>query len=135
VVRVYPKDEFVIGGFTYGGPTRVRAGPHRSPMFHSLLVGQYDRWGQLRCVAEVTGGFTEETVKEMSAVLEPLMTPACPFSKPPAPERLIFWCDPVVAATVAFSERTAEGTLRFPKFEALRLDIPPDTCHIPEPRR
>jgi bifunctional non-homologous end joining protein LigD len=135
IIRVYPRDEFVIGGFTYSGPTRVRAGPHRSPPFHSLLVGQYDRWGQLRCAAEVSGGFAEDAVRQISVVLDGVMTTACPFSKPPAPERLVFWCDPVVAATVAFSERTPEGTLRFPRFEALRLDVPAETCRIPEPGR
>jgi ATP-dependent DNA ligase len=135
VVLVYPRDDFVIGGFTYGGPTRVRAGPHRSPPFHSILVGQYDRWGQLRCMAEVAGGFSEEAVEQMSTIFEGVMTTVCPFTKPPAPERLVFWCDPVVTATVAYSERTTEGTLRFPKFETLRLDVPAESCRIPEPGR
>jgi DNA ligase D-like protein (predicted ligase) len=135
IIRVYPKDEFVIGGFTYGGPTRVRAGPYRSPPFHSLLVGQYDRWGQLGCAAEVSGGFGDDTVEQLSGLLENVMTARCPFNKPPTPERLVFWCEPVVAATIAFADRTSEGLLRFPKFEALRLDVPASACRIPDQGR
>jgi bifunctional non-homologous end joining protein LigD len=135
IVRVSPRDEFVIGGFTYGGPTRVRAGPYRSPPFHSLLVGQYDRWGQLQCLAEVGGGFGDEAMKQLSGIFDDVMTTECPFTRPPTPERLVFWCEPVVAATVAYAERDPEGGLRFPKFEALRLDVPAESCRLPEPGR
>jgi ATP-dependent DNA ligase len=132
VVRVSPREEFVIGGFTYGGPTRVRAGPHRSPPFHSLLIGQYDRWGQLHCAAEVSGGFTEETAEQLAVIFDDITTTVCPFSNPPAPERLVFWCEPRVAATIAFAERGRDGTLRFPKFETVRPDVPAEYCRAPE---
>jgi bifunctional non-homologous end joining protein LigD len=134
IVRVYPKDQFVIGGYTYGGPTRVRAGPYYSPPFHSLLVGQYDRWGQLHCAGEVTGAFSDETMKQLAGIFEEITTNRCPFHQPPAPERLVFWCRPTTSVTLAFSARTEEGVLRFPKFESLRLDVPPETCRLPEPR-
>lgn len=135
IIRVYPKDEFVIGGFTYGGPTRVRAGPYRNPPFHSLLIGQYDRWGQLECAGEVTGGFREDAVAQLETIFEGVTTTTCPFSRPPKPERLVFWCQPVIAATIAFAERTSTGTLRFPIFETLRLDVPTESCLVPEPAR
>jgi DNA ligase D-like protein (predicted ligase) len=132
LVKVYPKDNFVIGGFTYGGPTRVRAGPHRGPPFHSLLVGQYDRWGQLHFLAEVTGGFCDDDVEHLAELFEGITTTNCPFNKAAKPERLVFWCEPVISVTVAYSDRTGEGNLRFPKFETLRLDVPAESCRIPK---
>ena len=134
IVRVYPKDEFAIGGFTYGGPLPGRGVRRRDP-FHSLLLGQYDRWGELRYCAEVTGEFDAPTAARLSPALDRLGASRCPFVTVPRTQRLVFWCEPVLAATIAYAERTAEGRLSFPRFERLRLDVPADACRLPEPLR
>lgn len=128
-LRVYQKEEFVIGGFTYGG--RPKGGRRRrQEPFATLLLGSYDESGALVCVGEVGGGFTPEDSERTVRSLDTLVTSSCPFREAPSARRLVFWCRPELAASVRFSEWTAEGTLRFPVFEGLRPDVPPRGCRL-----
>jgi bifunctional non-homologous end joining protein LigD len=129
-LRVYEKEEFVIGGFTYGGRPRDRRRRPREP-FASLLLGLYDERGDLTFAGEVGGGFTEASARHLVRVLDRLVTPASPFRAEPQTQRLVFWCRPELAASVRFSEWMPEGRLRFPVFEALRPDVPPPACRLP----
>jgi bifunctional non-homologous end joining protein LigD len=130
LTRIYNRREFVIGGFTYGGTNRMNRPRHREP-FASLLLGAYDRWQQLTFVGEVMGGFDTRTQAALSATLEDVATPECPFATVPVMSRLVFWCRPALVASVAFSQWTPEGRLQFPKFESLRPDVPADGCRLP----
>lgn len=130
---IYQRGEFVIGGYTYGGP-----GPRRSPgrrgklkaPFASLLLGLYDGAGQLQPVGEVAGGFDERSAREVLAVLDPLQAKECPFAAPPSLPRLIFWCRPQAVCRVRFGDWSGDGKLRFPIFVALRPDVPPSECRL-----
>ncbi len=132
VTRVFRRDEFVIAGFTYGGPSNVAMRKMRRP-FESLLLGAFDRRHRLTFVGELGGGFDERTQAELSAALEGLTTPQCPFEEAPRMPRLVFWCEPALVASVAYSGLTTQARLQFPKFEWLRPDVPPETCRTPEP--
>jgi ATP-dependent DNA ligase len=134
IARVAGRGEFVIAGFTYGGTPRTNRPKSRDP-FASLLLGAYDRWGRLRFIGELRGGFDPGTQHALSDRLEVLTTPKCAFDNPPSMSRLVFWCEPVLVASVAYSTWTSEGRLQFPKFEWLRLDVPPEACRLPEPAR
>jgi bifunctional non-homologous end joining protein LigD len=128
-VRVFQKEEFVIGGFTYGG--RATGGRRRKQApFATLLLGSYDDSGGLVYVGEVGGGFTREEADRTVRTLDALVAPHCPFREAPPARRLVFWCRPELAASVRFSEWTAERTLRFPVFEGLRPDVPPRGCRL-----
>lgn len=123
-IRAVLRDEFVIGGFTYAGRRRSR------DPFASLLLGLYDDQGALRYVGEVTGGFQELACSDTARLLDELTVRSCPFAVDPAPQRLVFWCRPYLAATVRFAGWSPRGILRFPVFERLRPDVPPDSCTI-----
>lgn len=128
-IRVHQKDEFVIGGFTYGGPSirpalRARTGP-----FSSLLLGLFDAEGTLHYAGQVAGGF-DSIDPEEHRLLDELVADSCLFAPEPALRRLVFWCRPELAATVRFADWAPGATLRFPVFEALRPDVPPESCRL-----
>ncbi len=131
VTRVSKRNEFVVGGFTYGGANRINRLRSREP-FASLLLGAYDRWQQLRFIGEIAGGFDQLTQTALAGALDGLATSECPFTEEPPMHRLVFWCEPALVAAVAYSKWTDEGRLQFPKFEWLRPDVPPRCCHLPD---
>lgn len=129
-LKVHQKEEFVIGGFTYVGRMRAKAPRRRREPFTSLLLGLYDEQGDLRYVGEVAGGFTEASAQETVRALDSLAAERCPFRDEPGSQRLLFWCRPELVASVRFAEWTAQERLRFPVFEGLRPDVPPESCRL-----
>lgn len=128
-LKVHQKEEFVVGGYTFGGGWRREGRPRQGP-FESLLLGLFDESGALRYVGEVAGGYAEADAGHIARSLEGLASKECPFREEPASRRLVFWCRPGLVATVRFAEWTADGRLRFPVFEALRPDVPPGSCRL-----
>ena len=129
-LKVYQKEEFVVGGFTYGG--RWSSSRRRRPRepFASLLLGLYDGQGQLLYVGEVAGGFTPESALEIVGALDSLVSAQSPFQEEPRLQRLVFWCRPELVASVRFGEWTRQRRLRFPVFECLRPDVPASFCRF-----
>jgi bifunctional non-homologous end joining protein LigD len=112
------RQEFVIGGYTDPEGTRSHVG--------ALLVGYYER-GALIYSGKVGTGFTMKTLVELKQALSPLEVATSPFSPEPqrawtGPRR--HWVAPRLVAEVAFSEWTADGRLRHPSFQGLRVDKP-----------
>jgi bifunctional non-homologous end joining protein LigD len=127
-IPAYNKRNFVVAGFTFGGPWRgKRAARHRGPI-ESVLLGLYDEDGGLHYVGEASGTFAAEDTNV--TLLDSLTDPESPFYTPPKVEKLVFWCRPEQAASVRYSEWTDEGRLRFALFHTLRPDIPPETCRL-----
>ena len=110
------RQEFVIGGFT--DPEGHRTG------IGALLVGYYDG-DRLVYAGKVGTGYTSKMLVEMRKLLAPDEQPASPFEPEPprawtGPNR--HWVKPMHVGEVAFSEWTADGRLRHPSFQGLRLD-------------
>lgn len=127
-IRTFPQRNFVVGGFTYGGPFRgKKAARNRGPI-ESVLVGRYDDDGRLHYAGEASGSFRAGDLA--ASRLDAITTATCPFVEPPAVEKLVFWCRPHLAAAIRYAEWTAAGTLRFAVFETLRPDVPPETCRL-----
>jgi bifunctional non-homologous end joining protein LigD len=127
-VRVYPRSEFVVGGYTFGGRWDPRGAQRASrEPFSSLLLGLHRNDGRLDYVGEVTGGFPSD-MDELTHQLEGVTATDCPFAEAPAPGRLVFWCRPELAVTARYGGWTEEGRLQFPVFEALRPDVPARYC-------
>lgn len=125
-IRTQRKREFVIGGYTYGGRWNPRGPSRRSAEpVSSLLLGLFDASGRFQYAGEVTGGFRSD---DLLPLLDGVSAAACPFADAPALERLVFWCRPEIAITVAYAEWTADRQLRFPVFRSLRLDVPAESC-------
>jgi bifunctional non-homologous end joining protein LigD len=108
--------EFVIGGFT--DPQGSRFG------FGALLVGYYDN-GRLRYAGKVGTGYDERTLRDLRSRLDGLVRKDSPFADTPR-ERGVHWVRPELVAQVGFTEWTADGRLRHPRFAGLRDDKRPD---------
>jgi len=134
-VKAFCADDFVIGGYAFGGPTgsdsAKRSGRRPEPLA-ALLLGQYQD-ERLVHVGDVSGPFPEETARLLLALLQPLHASDCAFAEPPRLPRFIYWCRPELACRARFSEWTRAATLRFPLFVAVRPDVPPRECLLEPP--
>jgi len=110
------RQEMVVGGFT--DPQNSRTG------FGALLLGVYDRDGDLRYAGKVGTGFDDATLAQLRGTLDGLVQPEPPFINPPkgAEARRAHWVVPKLVAEVAFTEWTQDETLRHPAFLGLRAD-------------
>jgi bifunctional non-homologous end joining protein LigD len=111
--------EFVIGGYTE--PRGARTG------FGALLIGYYDRDGALISAGKVGTGFTEATLASLTRSLTARARDQSPFDVGTLPRTGVHWVEPSLVAQIGFSEWTAAGQLRHPRFEGLRLDKDPAT--------
>lgn len=119
--KVRNRQEVVVGGWTTGEG-------HRSGTFGSLLVGVHDEPGHhLRFAGGVGTGFDDPTLRQLTALLDGLSTPDCPFaSRPDLPSgRRAHWVRPEVVIEVEFAEWSADGRLRHPAYLGRREDKDP----------
>ena len=122
-VRTFQADDFVIGGYSFGG------GRRKDPIA-SLLLGAF-RAGRLEFCAQVSVGCSDREARQLLDLLQPLHTNECPFREPPEVSRFLYWCRPELACHVRYSEWDADGRLRFPVFVAPRPDVPAEECLAP----
>lgn len=110
--------ELVIGGFTEPKGSRIA--------FGALLLGYYDG-AELRYAGKVGTGFDTATLHDLYARMKAMETDSAPFASADAARRdvagnAVHWVQPELVAQIAFSEWTADGRLRHPRFEGLRDD-------------
>jgi bifunctional non-homologous end joining protein LigD len=108
------RQEFVIGGFTK--PQGSRQG------FGALLLGTYNKRGQLIYNGNVGTGFTQQSLKTLHKKLMQNMTDKNPFTIEPPKVKNITWVKPILVGEIEFIEWTNEGNLRHPSFKGLRSD-------------
>jgi bifunctional non-homologous end joining protein LigD len=106
------EQELVVGGYTAPKGSRTVLG--------ALLVGYYEG-KRLRYAGKVGTGFDRATLDDLGARLRPLRRDASPFADE-VKERSVTWVEPELEAEVGFSEWTADGRLRHPRFVGLRED-------------
>jgi bifunctional non-homologous end joining protein LigD len=111
--------EFLICGYTEGTGSR-------RDNFGSLLLGEFDRSGELRYVGGVGTGFNERILTDLLQRMGPLETKKCPFGKKPPGKLNPTWVKPQLVAEVKFAERTQGNMLRAPVFLRLREDKAPE---------
>ena len=110
--------EFVIGGFT--DPQGSRSG------FGALLLGYYDSDGELVYAGKVGTGFNEKLLHSLHESMVRLERDSPPFGRGALPRpRGVHWVEPRLVGEVVFSEWTAAGELRHPRFQGLRDDKDP----------
>lgn len=121
-VKAVQSDDFVVVGWTAGEP------------FGALLVA-YREEGRLLPAGAVGGGFDRHTARNIRRAAEALEVAACPLD--PAPVMTgqgVRWCRPELVISVRYSEWSPDGTLRFPIFNGMRLDVHPSECVRHHPR-
>jgi len=111
------EQEFVIGGFT--DPRGSRSG------FGALLLGFY-RGRKLVYAGKVGTGFNQDLLRRLGERLTRLETPVSPFAEDGLPRRGVHWVKPKLVAQIGFTEWTAGGKLRHPRFLGLRDDKRPE---------
>jgi bifunctional non-homologous end joining protein LigD len=109
--------EFVIGGFT--DPQGSRTG------FGALLLGYYDPGGRLVYAGKVGTGFDHQTLRRLHDRLAAIERPSPAFDAGTLPRSGVHWVEPQLVGEVGFSEWTAAGELRHPRFQGLRDDKDP----------
>ena len=108
------EQELVIGGYTAPKGSRTVLG--------ALLVGYYER-KRLRYAGKVGTGFDRATLDDLGARLEAVRRDDSPFADE-VKERSVTWVEPKLVAQIGFSEWTADGRLRHPRYLGLREDKP-----------
>jgi ATP-dependent DNA ligase len=108
------EQELIVGGYTAPKGSRTVLG--------ALLVGYYE--GQrLRYAGKVGTGFDRATLNDLGTRLLPLQRDDSPFVDE-VKERSVTWVEPKLVAQIGFSEWTADGRLRHPRYLGLREDKP-----------
>ncbi len=106
--------EFVVGGFT--DPRGSRTG------FGALLIG-YHEGGGLRYAGKVGTGYDTATLRALRGRPDSLASSSSPFADP-VREPSAHWVRPAFVVQVGFTEWTADGRLRHPRYTGLREDKP-----------
>jgi bifunctional non-homologous end joining protein LigD len=118
------RHEVVIGGYTRNEGS--------SKPFSSLLVGVYKN-GKLEYTGKIGTGFNSKQQKEMLQAFKPLITKKNPFTiepdvnkpsrfRPDPPKAKATWLKPKLVCEVSYAEITADGVMRHPSFEGMRVD-------------
>ncbi|HZR94782.1 MAG TPA: DNA ligase D [Gaiellaceae bacterium] len=128
-IKTHGEEEFVVVGYTRGEG-------RRSSRFGSLVLATYEG-DELRWVGNVGTGFTERTLEELLAKLEPLRRETSALRTIPKMPKVrradVVWVEPELVAQVKFAEWTHDGHLRAPVYLGLRDDKAAREVHREEP--
>jgi bifunctional non-homologous end joining protein LigD len=124
-IKITQTLDCVVGGYT--DPEGSRA------YFGSVVLGLYDKNGELIHVGQAGTGFDQAMLKQIWQQLKTRQTARSPFPHGVEALREAHWVKPELVAEIKFSEWThasAEGgmKLRAPVFLALRKDKDPKEC-------
>ena len=123
-IKTQHTDHFVVAGFTPPEGSRK--------YFGALLLGLYNKEGELIHVGRAGGGFDDQTLKEVFEELRPLVIPKSALKNIPAEVRKSTWVRPELVCDVRFTEWTSAKQLRAPVFQGLRDDIDAKDCKFEE---
>lgn len=116
-VKGINRQELVVGGWLDGkGKRRGHLG--------ALLLGVHEPSGELRYVGRVGSGFSDAELDRLEHLLTPLQRSTSPFTAGASPPRDAHYSEPTLVAEIEFSDWTASGSLRQPRYKGLRDDKP-----------
>ena len=131
-IKFTQRQECVIGGYTDPRGSREN--------FGSLVLGLYDKKGNLVPVGQAGSGFTHASHARMWEMLHRLETNKNPFTGKIDSPRSVHFVKPQLVAEIKFTEWTHETDggglkMRAPVFQGLRKDKDPHECvfDLPEP--
>ena len=103
----------------------------RASTFGSLILACYDDNGKLRHVGNVGGGFTDKELEHLKPKLSAIERKKPTVEGPVDSPTPVTWVRPKLVVEVAYMAVTADGRLRFPRFNRLRPDKDPMDCKLP----
>jgi len=117
-VKNFKEATYLICGVTEGEN-------ERADTFGSVILGEVQDYatfpfeiGKLRYVGNVGSGFSQDQLKMLLYLLEP-MKGLCPFDRADVDRPVKFWTRPELACEVRYLELSPDGKLRFPTFRKL----------------
>ena len=113
-------DHFVVCGYTEPAGSRK--------YFGALVLGLYNRAGELVYVGRAGSGFDDKGLEETFGDLKKLHARKSPFKEIPADAAKSQWLQPRLVCEVKFNEWTADLKLRAPIFHGFRDDVDPRQC-------
>ena len=127
-IKTSERHEAIICGYTLNEGS--------AKQFSALILGVYEG-DELKLIGQVGTGFTDKLQKEIKNKLKPLITKKCPFNevpeinkpsrfRPKPPKAEVNWVRPELVCEVSYTELTADGVMRHPSFEGLRIDKDPE---------
>ena len=120
-LKLQHRAEFVVGGYTEPRRTREHVG--------ALLLGYYDKGGELCYAGSMGGGFNRDSLRDMGARLRKLERTRSAFAEPVKTAERAHWVAPRLVVEVKFAEWTSDGKLRQPIFLGVRDDKSPRDVH------
>jgi bifunctional non-homologous end joining protein LigD len=114
-IKTRLRQEAIIAGFTEPRGSRKDIG--------SVVLGVYEG-NELVYIGHAGSGFTAQSLADLHARLEPLITKACPFRQRPKTNAPPHWVEPRLVCEVQFGGWTTDGLMRHPIFQGLREDKP-----------
>ncbi len=117
-IKIQQSQEAIIIGYTKPAGSRSH--------FGALVLAIQNHANQLSYIGNCGTGFTEQSLKEIFQLLEPLKTKEKPLEDKVPMQRNITWVKPVVVCEVTFSEWTDLRHLRHPVFKGIREDKKPE---------
>jgi len=111
-VKLVNQQEFLICGYTAG----------EREYFASLVLGAQEG-GRLQWVGNVGTGFSQQQLREIHALLEPLRVARSPFPAGTQVPGEVTWVKPEAVAMIKFANWTQDGHLRAPVYLGLRHDV------------
>jgi bifunctional non-homologous end joining protein LigD len=125
-IKITHRLECVIGGYTEPEGSRAH--------FGSVVLGLYDKQGQLIHVGQAGSGFDQKSLDEVWKLLKKRETKKNPFHGEVEALRKVYWVKPELVAEIEFAEWTDGASagsgpkLRAPVFLGLRDDKDPKEC-------
>jgi bifunctional non-homologous end joining protein LigD len=123
-IKAKKRQEMVIGGFTKNEASRK--------LFSALLVGVFDG-KKLVYTGKVGTGFSDNAQQDLMNRFQRIIIKKSPFAEEPdinkptrfqhnPPRATATWLKPELVCEVSFAEMTADGVMRHPSFEGMRMD-------------
>ena len=112
-VKTRLTQEAVIAGFTEPRGTRKH--------FGTLVLGVF-KGDELHYIGHAGGGFGAQDLKELRAILDPLIRTECPFAVEPETNTPATWVKPELVCEVGLTGWTEDNVMRHPVFLRLRED-------------
>lgn len=117
--------EAIIAGYTAPGGSRQHFGS---------LVLAIKKGNKLKYIGQTGTGFNSKNLKEINALLKPLVVKKSPFENPIELKTPFTPVKPVLVCEIKYTEVTKEGKLRHPVFLHMRTDKKPkDVTGIERP--